>query len=127
MSANTYWGQWYPALYSAGYITANPATIERDHQRFLQQKPAGLAGALFALENQAFNETANLGRVLAPTLVMAGSLDVVAPPAEQTALAAGIPGAKLVFINGSGHLTSEEKPTEFNAIIDAFLDIDQES
>ena len=56
-----------------------------------------------------------------PTLLLCGALDVVTPPALSQELAALIPGAELLLIDGAGHLANIEKPVEFNAALDAFL------
>jgi len=56
-----------------------------------------------------------------PTLVMCGALDVVTPPTLSRDLAAAIPGADLILIDGAGHLANIEKPAEFNAALDLFL------
>ncbi len=48
--------------------------------------------------------TARLGDVRMPTLVISGSADVIAPPAESRRLAALIPGARLEVVPGGGHM-----------------------
>jgi 3-oxoadipate enol-lactonase len=63
-----------------------------------------------------------------PTLVMCGTLDAVTPPTLSRDLAAAIPGAKLVLVDGAGHLANIEKPREFNAALDCFLaEVDQKN
>ncbi|WP_239162973.1 alpha/beta fold hydrolase [Paractinoplanes rishiriensis] len=44
-----------------------------------------------------------LGSITAPTLVLHGTLDRVVPAADAHALAAEIPGARLVWLDGVGH------------------------
>ena len=61
------------------------------------------------------------GAIDVPTLVLCGARDVVTPPALSEELAAAIPGAELVVIEGAGHLSNIERPAEFNAALDAFL------
>jgi pimeloyl-ACP methyl ester carboxylesterase len=39
-----------------------------------------------------------------------GDRDVLTPPADSEAMAAAIPGAKLVTIPGAGHLSPMERP-----------------
>jgi 3-oxoadipate enol-lactonase len=62
-----------------------------------------------------------LGDIGAPTLVVVGSedLDDIKSIAEK--LAAGIPGARLVTIEGAGHLPSLERPAELNELLLDFL------
>jgi 3-oxoadipate enol-lactonase len=55
-----------------------------------------------------------------PVLMIASDLDVTFPPALLRATAALI-DAELVTIEGAGHSTYFEKPTEFNAAVRGFL------
>ena len=50
-----------------------------------------------------------LGEVRAPTLVIAGALDDRARPRAES-VAAGIPGARLAIVDGSGHTPHDERP-----------------
>ena len=60
-----------------------------------------------------------LSQICVPTLVLAGSYDFIYPPECQEALAAGIPGARLVLIDHAGHNPMDEKPAEtFRALRD---------
>jgi pimeloyl-ACP methyl ester carboxylesterase len=74
-------------------------------------------------------ETAILGRkdarpdladITCPTLVVCGDRDTLLPPHLSEEIAAGIPGARLQMIKGSGHLTTLEKPEAVNAALMAF-------
>ncbi len=51
-----------------------------------------------------------------PTLVLAASHDKLFAPAQMSAMAAGIPGARFVAIEGGGHLVPMEQP---RAVADA--------
>jgi 3-oxoadipate enol-lactonase len=62
-----------------------------------------------------------LPNIVVPTLVLAGSLDELAPPAGCQRMAARIPGAHYTVIDGVGHLAHAEQPGAFCAAIDAFL------
>ncbi len=57
-----------------------------------------------------------------PTLVVAGRHDVLFPPDALRDVAAHIPGAELVELEGSGHSTYFEEPERFNAVLADFLD-----
>jgi 3-oxoadipate enol-lactonase len=52
----------------------------------------------------SYDVSDRLWQIDAPTLVAAGSRDVVVTPAEQRALASSIPGARLVTLEGAGHV-----------------------
>ena len=62
-----------------------------------------------------------LRRITAPTLVVAGSADRFTPRAHPEAYAAGIPDARLVVIEGAGHMVPMERPDEFSAAVGKFL------
>jgi len=51
-----------------------------------------------------FDVSDRLWRLEAPTLILAGTRDVVVPPARQKALAEMIPGARFEAIEGAGHV-----------------------
>jgi pimeloyl-ACP methyl ester carboxylesterase len=63
-----------------------------------------------------------LGELRLPALVVYGSKDTIAPPADAAALAAGIGGAERVEIPGAGHYLYRERPDALHAAIDAFLE-----
>lgn len=62
-----------------------------------------------------------LRAVRVPTLVVVGEQDSISPRADAEAMADAVPGARLVAIPDSGHLTAVETPDEFNAAVAAFL------
>ena len=51
-----------------------------------------------------------LATVTVPSLVLCGDSDRLTPPALAEEIAAGIPGAELVIVAGSGHLSTLERP-----------------
>ena len=63
-----------------------------------------------------------LGGVRKPALVVCGSKDTIANPADAAALAAGIAGANHVEIPGGGHFLYRERPEALHAALDAFLE-----
>ena len=69
-----------------------------------------------------FDERHALPRIAIPTLVISGTRDPNAPAAAMERMAAAIPGAKYVALDGAGHLAHLEQPARFNAALDAFLD-----
>jgi 3-oxoadipate enol-lactonase len=54
--------------------------------------------------------------------VVAGGADALAPPDAVRATAAMIPGAEFHLFAGCGHMVPIEAPTEFDALLEAFLD-----
>jgi len=62
-----------------------------------------------------------LGRITAPTLVVAGDEDATFPVAETRAMADRIPGARFAVIDGAAHLVALEVPERVNALIGEHL------
>lgn len=62
-----------------------------------------------------------LPRIATPTLVLAGSRDRNAPAAGMERMAARIPGARYVVLEGAGHLAYAEHPAAFNEAVGRFL------
>lgn len=69
----------------------------------------------------AFDDTAQLGRIAAPTLLVWGDRDGLLPPTEQRRLAAAIPGARSLLYPETGHSPHWERPERFAADLDAFM------
>jgi len=59
----------------------------------------------------------DLGRVRAPTLVVAAELDPLCPPRAAEIIVAAIPGARLEVVPGSGHQVEVERPAELSRAI----------
>lgn len=64
-----------------------------------------------------------LGEIAVPTLVLAGRDDVLFPPRCQHELAAGIPGARLEFIERAGHNPHDERPAEVMRAVREFIEL----
>ncbi len=78
--------------------------------------------AMEAWEAQGAAE--RLGEISAPALVATGSEDVIVPPANSRALAAGIPGAWLAPFPHSGHAFMADHPDSLARLISTFLAVD---
>jgi pimeloyl-ACP methyl ester carboxylesterase len=66
-----------------------------------------------------------LSRIGAPTLVIAGDRDPIAPPRSARLLARRIPTAQLELVPGAGHLLLLDQPDHCAAIIADFLGHEQ--
>ncbi|BBK44462.1 alpha/beta hydrolase [Allostella vacuolata] len=62
-----------------------------------------------------------LAAVAVPTLVLCGRQDALTPLAVHEEMAAGIPGARLVVIEDSGHMTPLERPQAVTAVLRYWL------
>ena len=121
-----------------------PADIGRDLVAGLvgeDPDPAGLAAAVGAMARVSpdsyraallclvgFDRRADIATIRAPTLLIAGARDTVAPADMMARMARRIPGpdpgtgARLVAIDAAGHLAHLERPAEFNAVLREFLE-----
>jgi pimeloyl-ACP methyl ester carboxylesterase len=61
-----------------------------------------------------------LSEIAAPTLVLAGGLDVILPPRFGESVAGEIPGARFEVMPDEAHQPFQESPDEWNARVDAF-------
>ena len=61
-----------------------------------------------------------LPRITAPTLVLAGGLDIAAPPRFGKEVADAVPGAVFEVWADEAHQPFQEVPDEFNERVDAF-------
>jgi 3-oxoadipate enol-lactonase len=62
-----------------------------------------------------------LSKITCPTLVIVGTQDVATVPDKARKIHSLIPHSQLVYIEGAGHSSSVEEPTQVNAAIDSFL------
>ncbi len=70
----------------------------------------------------AFDDTADLGRITAPTLILWGDRDALfTSRAEQERLAAAIPNATLIVLAETGHSPNWERPAQVAAALEAFV------
>jgi pimeloyl-ACP methyl ester carboxylesterase len=87
-------------------------------QRMLRGDPSAIAA--FAMVEHDFS--ASLRAVVAPTLIIWGADDTIAPLRTGQALAAAIPGARLTVIEGAGHAPQIQFPDRFNPLLIDELD-----
>ena len=88
------------------------ARFERFRLRWLGNDPEAMAAILRMSTNPAFDLSADLARITAPTLVIGCSHDGIRTPAMMTKVAAQIPGARYVEAS-SGHFMAVETPDLF--------------
>jgi 3-oxoadipate enol-lactonase len=92
-----------------------------DHWEVRQQStadPRGFANACRAMARLGTEPLdPELHRIGAPTLVVAAELDPLCPPRAGAIVAAGIPGARLRVVPGSGHQVALERPAELSSAV----------
>jgi pimeloyl-ACP methyl ester carboxylesterase len=64
-----------------------------------------------------------LSNITNPTLIVSGTEDITAPPANSVMMAERIPGAWLVQIGEGGHGLIFQYPNEFSEIVETFLEV----
>ena len=69
----------------------------------------------------AFDDTTDLGRVAAPTLLIWGAHDALVSREEQRRLEKAIPDARLIAYPETGHCPHWERPERVTADLDAFM------
>ncbi len=85
----------------------------------LKATPAdGYAANCLAVRDADMREA--IKKIVAPTLVIAGSGDLPTPPADSAYLVTSIPGAKYVELEAA-HLSNLQQPQRFTAALLAFL------
>ena len=62
-----------------------------------------------------------LGQISSPTLVVHGTVDKLVQPANAELLAAAIPGARLEWLSGAGHLFWTDQTTPTIDLVNDFL------
>lgn len=80
------------------------------------QRPEAIAAAAEGMADRR-DSTPDLTRIDVPTLVIASSGDRLIPPEVSAAPAAEIPGARLEWLEGAGHLSNLEAPDEFTNLL----------
>lgn len=85
----------------------------------LQADPAAYRAAMRLAVR--FNAAPRLGQIACPALVVSGADDTTVAPANQAALAGGLPGTRQIVLPAAGHALIAERPAEFNQIMLDFL------
>ncbi|HEU5213619.1 MAG TPA: 3-oxoadipate enol-lactonase [Gaiellaceae bacterium] len=100
-------GRWF----TAAFRDAQPATVRRYRDMLVSTLPEGYARGCEAVRD--FDARDTLGRVTAPSLVIAGADDPATTPEVCAGLADAIDGARLVVLDGAAHLANVEQPESF--------------
>jgi len=109
---------------SAYYYHLNPFGILREMvvgPRLMYRPEALIHGYAQLLDGWSVMD--RLGKIQAPTLVIAGRYDFLFPPEHQAILADRLPNAQLVLVERAGHSPHEEQPAQVFPVIRDFLTI----
>ncbi len=95
-----------------------PSHVELNRQMILECDPETVQLALGALLELDLVD--DIAAIDLPTLVITGSADLIAPPAESRRIAQRIPGARLETFRGGGHMLMLERADELNGLLADF-------
>ena len=93
--------------------------VEKAHQELIRTTPDVLRGDFLACNS--FNVMDQLGKIAAPTLVIAGSIDKMTPPKFGRYLAEQIPNSQLHTVENGGHMMMLEQAGMVTTVIIQFL------
>jgi len=99
----------------------NRPDIASTIRRLMQQTPAGIAAVQRGMAGRP-DSVATLATINVPTLVLAGSEDVLTPVADAQTMHQKISGATLHVIPEAGHYALYEKPEDGHRLVRTFLD-----
>jgi 3-oxoadipate enol-lactonase len=103
--------------YSPEYLTRHPETVAA----FLASPPPNLSGFVAAAQACRNHDTAAVAcEIHQPTLVIAGTFDILTRPVLSERLAGRLPQATLRNLP-TGHMVFWEMPDEFNALLREFM------
>jgi len=87
----------------------------------MEQDDRSWIGGLEAMRERA-DSSDLLDGISVPTLIVVGQHDAIAPPDVARGMSERIPGARLVVLEGAGHVSNLEAPDAFNAALSSFLE-----
>lgn len=108
-------------FFSDDFRGRQPAAADAARRTLLATSPEGYAGCCAALRDADL--TADLRRITAPALVIAGARDVSTPPAGVRAMAEALQHADYEELDAA-HLSNLERPAEFAAALMRHLEAD---
>ena len=110
-----------PAMFCPKTLRTHPELVSEVTRRVNGYPRAGVARAALAVIVERKSVLERLSSVTVPTLVLCGREDTATVPARSEAIAARIPGAKLAWIEDSGHMSAIEQPEAVNAALVPFV------
>jgi 3-oxoadipate enol-lactonase len=104
--------------FTPGFQQSSPEKVASAISVLESLDPQGYVGGSTAVRDFDFRES--VGQIRTPTLVISGTHDPAATPADGRFLAEQIPGARYAELNTS-HLSNVEAPAQFNDAVLSFL------
>jgi len=104
-------GRWFTPAFTA----SAPDVVAGFTAELGRTDVAGYAGCCAAIAGMDLR--AGLGSVRAPAVVISGADDPATPPWHGAAIAAAVPGSRLVVIRRAAHLANVSAPGEVTAVL----------
>ena len=114
-------GEMARILFGARTREEHPEIVERWARTVNGYSRDGVARAAKAVVIHRKSIADKLGAVTAPTLVVCGRDDIATGPAKSEAIARAIPGARLEWIEGAGHMSAIEQPEAVAKVVLPFV------
>ena len=114
--------QYLTMSFSPDFVSTDPETVEgfcrlREKNFVSESVYLGQLRSAFAFDSET-----RLPQIGAETLVITGDADTIVPMQNSINLAAAIPNAALVVIEGGSHMAFVSQADKFNAIVRDFLE-----
>jgi 3-oxoadipate enol-lactonase len=107
--------RWFPSA----FLATEPGTTAAFTADLAGLDDEGYAGCCEAIASM--DQRADLARIVAPTLVIAGDQDPAIPPWHAAVIASAIPGARLRVIRGAAHLATVSHPEQIGVLLTEHL------
>lgn len=109
-----------PLLFAPRTLLERPDLVEATYRRTMGFDREGVARASLAVVVHRKDVLGALGAIRVPTLVMCGREDRATTPDKSENIARAIPGARLVVLEGAGHMSTLEDPDTVNQYLVPF-------
>ena len=105
--------------FTPGFLRSHPQDVDKVREMIRATPPQGYAGCCAAIRDM--DQRGSLGRIQAPTMVIAGEKDPATTLAMAEELVGGIANAKLVVFDNTAHLSNVERAEDFSQAVMSFL------
>ena len=109
----------YPLTFAEAWIAANQAALDLARERYASLDYDAFLELLLSFAR--LDMTAELHKITAPTLVIAGEKDLVKPRKYSEIIAREIPDAEFAIVPHAGHAVMWEQAGVFNTLVLGFL------
>ena len=104
--------------FAPAFVARHPEVVAELGRRNAACDPRGYAAAARAVSD--YNWTAELPRLMAPTLILQGLDDQLTPPGGSVKMSRALPHARLLLVPAVGHNLPLENPALFQSTVLAF-------